>query len=110
MVTVALLTVCLSYAASGIMIIVVVVVEVVVVVVAAVVVVGSSSSSSRWKLLGSRQRASTQRGFLSLPKIRRQCAFQAFSVPRAGKLQRLLSVGPQGYMFSKNCSKSNDDP
>ena len=37
----------------------------------------------------------------SLPKIRRQRVFQAFSVPAAEQLRKLLSVGPWGYMFSK---------
>ena len=35
---------------------------------------------------------------------------QAFSVPGAEQLQKLLSVGPSGYIFSNNCSKSNDNP
>ena len=46
----------------------------------------------------------------SPPKIRRQRVFQAFSVPEAERLQKLLSVGPQGYIFSKHCSESNDNP
>ena len=45
----------------------------------------------------------------SLPIIRRQCVFQAFSVPGAEQLQKLLSLGSQGYMFSKNSSKPNDN-
>ena len=32
------------------------------------------------------------------------------SAPGAEQLQKLLSVGPEDYMFSKNCSKSTDDP
>ena len=40
----------------------------------------------------------------------RQRAFQAFSVPGAEELQKLLSRGPWDYTFSNNCSKSNDDP
>ena len=47
---------------------------------------------------------------VSLPKIRRQRVFQAFSVPGAERLQKLLSIGPWGYILSKNCSKSNDNP
>ena len=47
---------------------------------------------------------------VSLPKLRRQRVFQAFSVPGAEKLQKLTSVGPWGYIFSNNCSKSNDNP
>ena len=42
----------------------------------------------------------------SLPNIRRQRVFQAFSVPGAEQLQKLLSVGPQGYVSSENCSTS----
>ena len=33
--------------------------------------------------------------------LRRRRVFQAFSVPGAEELQKLLSVGPEGYMFSK---------
>ena len=35
----------------------------------------------------------------SLPKIRRQRVFQAFSVPGTEELQRLLSIGPEGCIF-----------
>ena len=45
-----------------------------------------------------------------LPKMRRQRVFQALSVPGAENLQKLFSVGPYGYVFSSNCSKSNDNP
>ena len=38
---------------------------------------------------------------ISLPKIRRQRVFQAFSVPGAEQLQKLLSVGPEGKIFRK---------
>ena len=48
--------------------------------------------------------------FNSLPKIRRQGVFKAVSVPETDELQKLLSVGPEGYAFSKQCSKSNDNP
>ena len=37
-------------------------------------------------------------------------ATTTFSVPGAEQLQKLLSVGPQGYISSKNCSKSNGNP
>ena len=44
----------------------------------------------------------------SLPEIRRQRVFKPFSVPGVERLRKLLSAGPQGYMFSKHCSKSNN--
>ena len=49
-------------------------------------------------------------GSESLPEIRRQRVFQACSVPGTDRLQKLLSVGPEGYSLSKNRSKSNDNP
>ena len=38
------------------------------------------------------------------------CVASFVSVPGTEQLQRLLSVGPQGYMFSNKCSKSNGNP
>ena len=38
----------------------------------------------------------------SLPKMRQPRVFQALSVPGAERLQKLLSAGPSGYMFSNN--------
>ena len=46
----------------------------------------------------------------SLPKIRRQHVLQASSVPGAEELQRLMFVGHCCHIFSKSCSKSNDNP
>ena len=54
--------------------------------------------------------AQSRRLIHSLPKIRRQRELQALSVPGAEQLRKLLSVGPWGYVFSKNCSKPNDNP
>ena len=34
----------------------------------------------------------------------------SFSVPGAETHQKFLSSGPEGYMFSNNCSKCNDNP
>ena len=37
------------------------------------------------------------------------CYSRCPSVSGAEQFQKLLSVGPEGYMFSNNCSKSNDN-
>ena len=50
------------------------------------------------------------RHVVSLPEIRRQRVFQAFSAPGTEQLQKLLSVGPQGHMFSNNCWESIENP
>ena len=40
---------------------------------------------------------------------RAEYANYAVSIPGAEQLHKLLSVGPQGSMFRKSCSKSDDE-
>ena len=70
---------------------------------------GAPAQPGRERTKQPRQRASL-RCYMLCSNMRRQRVFQAFSDPGAEKLQKLLSVGPQGYISAKTARNQTTTP